>query len=157
MNRREFATSLGTAAAAAAFPLSVIGATAGAPAAVSQSLYNWAQLIARAQSGVSPAMLARRLNVAPHTAQTVFNALLQSGAIKSGMAGALQATGHSATAPQAAAKRLQAAWTHMRQSDVDADALVIADDPALECGHTCEKDRADASPDQSIQEGPQSG
>lgn len=158
MNRREFTASLGATLGASALPLPAIGAATGAPAVVSNSVYKWAQLIARAQSGVSPTMLARHLNIPPQAAQTVFKTLLRDGLVKTGgMLGTLQATRPAAPSPQVAAKQVQAAWTNLHQSDADTEALVIADDPALECGQTCKKDRANASPDQSIQESPQSG
>ena len=163
MNRRQFTASLGAACASTVLPLPALCAAA-APAALPPATYTWAHLIARARGTVSPDLLARQLRITPQAAEAVFQSLVRDGVIRAptaaGVASAvkpMQTTGHTATMRAALKKRLQAGWEHLQETRDDTQALVKDANRALGCEDTLDKENANASPDQSIQESSRQG
>ena len=146
MNRREFTASLAALAAAPALPFA---ASAAAPAAsLPPGAYAWAQLIARAQTKCSPAMLARHLSLDPAQAETLFGQMVRDNVLRApGAAGTAQAvqpinaTGH----PQGLTRKVT---QHLRaQLDHSASAAPLVKDEPLGLG--CPDPSEDTQPEET--------
>ena len=157
MNRREFNTSLAALAATPALPFGVTAATASQSAAVPAGTYAWAELIARAQTRCSPAMLARQLHLSQDVAQQLFNEMLRDGVLRApGAAGIaeaakpINATGTTSN-PLAKLRRLLPS----QESRIDAAPLVKDDPLPLECEKTSPEEDHHACQTQPVQSVPQ--
>jgi hypothetical protein len=158
MNRRQFTASLAALAAAPAIPFS---AARAAPVAIPPGTYAWAQLIARAQNGCSPAMLAQHLRLSAPVADQLFRDMIADGVLRApGLAGAAQAA-HPIELP-GTTRNITNKLAHktrdaLKRLAPETDPLANPAQPRLGCGETIQEDAADARPDQSVQESPERG
>ncbi|MFK7834617.1 MAG: hypothetical protein AB8B60_00220 [Sulfitobacter sp.] len=163
MNRRQFNLSLAAGAAAFSAPLGVTAAVAPQTASVPAGTYAWAQLIARTQNRCSPAMLMRHLRLSPDAATALFNEMIRDGVLRApgaaGMARAVQpinATGAKAPTLRETVAKLRDRFVHEPQNDA-VPPLVKSDEPSLGCAEHQTEDETDASTQEPVQTGPQTG
>lgn len=162
MNRRQFTASLAALAAVPALPFQALAARA-APVAVPPGAYAWAQLIARAQNGCSPAMLAQQLNLSGAAANQLFRDMVADGVLRApGAAGVARAVNpiDIPGAPRSISTRIadKTRDTLKRMAEQADKPPLVKDTPTcLECADTAPEENAHASPDQSVQESPERG
>lgn len=162
MNRRQFTASLAALVATPALPLSATAART-APMAVPPGTYAWAQLIARAQNGCSPAMLANHLRLSAPVADQLFRDMVRDGVLRApGMAGVARAANPielPGTTRNTARQLLDKTRDALNRLDDKTDpAPLVKEAPArLGCADPAPEEDANASPDQPLQEGPERG
>lgn len=158
MNRRQFTASLAALLAAPALPFS---AARAAPIAIPPGTYAWAQLIARAQNGCSPAMLAQHLRLSAPVADQLFREMVRDGVLRApGVAGVARAA-HPIKVPgtqhDIAGKLVKKTRDTLKRLTQETDPLANPAQPRLGCAEMTQEDAAHASPDQSVQESPERG
>ena len=162
MNRREFTASLAALVATPALPFSPASAAGAAPVAVPSGAYAWGQLIARAQNGCSPAVLARHLRLSTAAADQLFSDMVADGVLRAPSAAGIARAVNPIEIPTAVrtvpSRLADHARDLLRKSKTDnTQTLVKAEHPRLGCDITASEDETYASTDQSVQESPERG